>query len=83
MKKLLLSLIFLPFLFSCSEKEEMTPQQIAHEKNLQGFSVIVVDSCEYIIKREVMYYNSAHPSGFGYMAHKGNCRFCAERNKNK
>lgn len=34
------------------------------------FSVIEVDSCEYIIKYE----------GYrGFMAHKGNCKYCEER----
>lgn len=32
------------------------------------FKTIVIDSCEYI-------------SGYKRLAHKGNCRFCAERRK--
>lgn len=39
-----------------------------------GFNVVVVDSCEYIICE----------SGYkGFMAHKGNCKFCEQRAKNK
>ena len=33
-----------------------------------GYSTIVIDSCEYI-------------EGFNRLAHKGNCRFCVERRK--
>jgi hypothetical protein len=33
-----------------------------------GYSTIVIDSCEYI-------------EGFNRLAHKGNCRFCAERHR--
>jgi hypothetical protein len=38
------------------------------------FKVLTIDSCEYIV------------SGFGKsanVAHKGNCKFCQSRNKNK
>ena len=35
-----------------------------------GYHVVVIDSCEYLVRQ----------SGYsGYMAHKGNCRFCAIR----
>lgn len=33
-----------------------------------GYSTIVIDSCEYI-------------EGYNRLAHKGNCKFCAERHK--
>lgn len=36
------------------------------------FSIIEVDSCEYL------YVTGAYKSG---LAHKGNCRYCAERNR--
>ena len=40
--------------------------------NDQEYNVIVVDSCEYLYKR----------SGYrGYFAHKGNCKYCIERQK--
>ena len=39
-----------------------------------GFNTIVIDSCEYLIGRETY---------AGFMAHKGNCKFCKERNLNK
>lgn len=38
------------------------------------FTIIVVDSCEYLYGREAAGY-----AGYGFIAHKGNCRFCKER----
>lgn len=40
--------------------------------SVDGYDIVIVDSCEYII--------STYAHG-GIMAHKGNCRFCTERNK--
>ena len=37
-----------------------------------GFNTIVIDSCEYVI---------GHRSYQGYMAHKGNCKYCKMRNE--
>ena len=39
-----------------------------------GMQIVVIDSCEYF--KQAVY-------GVGYYvySHKGNCRFCAERNK--
>ena len=37
-----------------------------------GYNVVVIDSCEYLVRQ----------SGYsGYMAHKGNCKFCEIRHK--
>lgn len=43
-------------------------------ENVSGtcFDVIEIDGCEYVIG------NSGYK---GYLAHKGNCKYCAERNK--
>lgn len=47
----------------------------------KGFHVEVIDSCEYLVKSE-HYGNGGYQGyGFGYMAHKGNCKFCKERRK--
>lgn len=35
---------------------------------VDGYKIVVIDSCEYI-------------RGTYLLAHKGNCRFCAERNR--
>ena len=43
---------------------------------LNGFNIVVIDSCEYLIRVKSTSYH-----GFGYLAHKGNCRFCAKRRK--
>lgn len=58
-------------LFSCYENEQKE-QEI--RENWKDYAVIVIDSCEYIIKSSSDSYR-----GFGYMAHKGNCKFCKER----
>lgn len=44
------------------------------DENGDYWKVIVIDSCEYIERFE------GHA---GLLSHKGNCRFCKERNKNK
>ena len=36
----------------------------------QNYVIIVIDSCEYV-------------KGYYRLAHKGNCRFCKERNENE
>ena len=38
--------------------------------------VVVIDSCEYLIGHDFAGYR-----GYGYLAHKGNCKYCAERRK--
>lgn len=59
--------IILAVLLLMSCEEEHQPKKI-----VDGYEIIVVDSCEYLI---LPYYKG------GVMSHKGNCRFCAERNK--
>lgn len=50
-----------------SPKEEEKP--IFTDSSTSGYySTIVIDSCEYI-------------EAFNRLAHKGNCRFCAERHR--
>lgn len=56
---------------SCENKTEA---EIEEAKRLKGFNTVVIDSCEYLIKKEVAGYQ-----GYGYFSHKGNCRFCKER----
>lgn len=51
-----------------------TETEIEEQKRLKGFDIIVIDSCEYLEKSEALGYH-----GYGYFAHKGNCRFCQER----
>lgn len=37
---------------------------------------VVIDSCEYLISSR-----NETSKGFGYLSHKGNCKYCAERRK--
>jgi hypothetical protein len=52
-----------------------TKTEIEESKRLNGFYVIVIDSCEYL-GREVYIGNQ-----IGQFAHKGNCKYCAKRHK--
>ena len=71
MKKIILLALTALMMMGCEHK---TAAEIEKQKRLKGFSVIVIDSCEYLKDREISGYQ-----GFGYFAHKGNCRFCKER----
>lgn len=62
----LITIILIFLLASCENKEN------SKENYVDGYHVVVVDSCEYLRKTI---------GRSGYMAHKGNCRFCAERNR--
>lgn len=61
-------------------------KEAAEYKRWKGFSVVVIDSCEYLIRTYSDRKHIGHHGygfGYGYMAHKGNCRFCRERNEKK
>ena len=58
------------------QEQKEVKRQIEYQNRWKGYSVIVVDSCEYIVKTI-----DVHTGQSGYLAHKGNCRFCAERRK--
>ena len=51
-------------------------RQTRTTENINGttFDVIVIDSCEYLIGSALYE---------GYMAHKGNCKYCEQRHKHK
>lgn len=69
MKKIILLVFTILMMVGCvseAEREEI--------KRLNGFNVVVIDSCEYLKKSDETGY-----FGYGYFAHKGNCRFCKER----
>ena len=53
---------------------ETDSKKIEEQENLNGFNIVVIDSCEYLYKKIPAGY-----AGYGLMAHKGNCRFCKER----
>ena len=55
--------------------EGRTEEEREEAKRLGGFHTVVIDSCEYLKNDSSCYGNY----GYGYFAHKGNCRFCKER----
>ena len=48
------------------------------EQKWHGFEVVIIDSCEYIRKELIGYKKAAFET-----VHKGNCRFCKERDSIK
>ena len=71
MKKILLLALTTLMMTGCEHK---TDAEIEEAKRLNGFNIVVIDSCEYLEKSDAIGYQ-----GYGYFAHKGNCRFCKER----
>ena len=71
MKKIILLTITALMMVGCVYKTE---EEREEAKRLNGFNIIIIDSCEYLKKSECGGYH-----GYGYFAHKGNCRFCKER----
>ena len=71
MKKIILLALVTLTMMGCEYK---TDAEIEEAKRLNGFNIVVIDSCEYL-KMSTQSGNLGH----GYFAHKGNCRFCAER----
>ena len=75
MKKLLI-LIVAVFLFSCTDHENgkhdgffRGTQQVSGAAIESGYQTVVIEGCEYIYYSEYQGY-----SGYGFMAHKGNCK---------
>ena len=71
MKKIILLAFTALMVVGCEYK---TDAEIEEAKRLNGFNIVIIDSCEYLKMR----YTSGY-QGYGYFAHKGNCRFCKER----
>ena len=66
MKKIILLALTALIMVGCLNQND-----IAKSVEREDFSTIEYDSCEYLLR--VSYQ--------GYLAHKGNCRFCKERRK--
>lgn len=67
MRKAILTIIALLTLTACNESRKT---QTIESVGGTSFDVIEIDSCEYIIGS----------AGYkGYMAHKGNCKYCEQR----
>lgn len=82
MKKIFILTAILFAMISCSEQPDTN---IYHEVestndvyNVNGvyLRTVIIDSCEYLMGRECRGYD-----GYGYLSHKGNCKYCAERRK--
>ena len=71
MKKIMLLTFTALMMVGC---EYQTDVKIDEAKHLNGFKIVVIDSCEYLKNDEWV-----GNQGYGYFAHKGNCRFCKER----
>jgi hypothetical protein len=68
MKKIIL-LALTSLMMGCSNQND-----IAKSVEKGDFATIEYDSCEYLLRTIVNH---------GYLAHKGNCRFCKERRQNE
>jgi hypothetical protein len=84
MKKLLLSLLLLVGVTSCSDELETTPQTTESVPNdnymkfeygeVDEYHIQEIDGCEYILVNGTGDHEPA-------LTHKGNCKYCLERNK--
>lgn len=63
------------------QEQNEIKRQIEHQNRWKGYGVIIVDNCEYIVKTIDVDKGLRNATQSGYLAHKGNCRFCAERRK--
>ena len=83
MKKILFILVTLFAMISCNEQPDTNVHHCVKSTNdvyiVNGklrLRIVVIDSCEYLIGSRY------EPSvGYGYLSHKGNCKYCAERRK--
>jgi hypothetical protein len=55
----------------CNDNHQRTKEERGTDG--RNYQTIIIDSCEYLIGQ------NGHA---GFMSHKGNCKFCAERSKN-
>lgn len=76
LKNILLALATL-MMVGCDQQEAKSKQ----ERVGCDYSIIIVDSCEYIEKTDEFLIGANMGTKAGYVAHKGNCRFCAQRRK--
>ena len=67
MKKLILLIFTALMVVGCDVKQPDGTYKPA------SYKTYVIDSCEYV--------GHAASTQYDYLAHKGNCRFCAERRK--
>jgi hypothetical protein len=75
MKNIILLALTALMMVGCEYK---TAAEIEETERLKGFNIVVIDSCEYLKRSDATGYQ-----GYSYFAHKGNCRFCEERDSIK
>ena len=63
------------------QEQNKVKRQIEYKNRWKGYRVIIVDNCEYIVKTIDVSKGFRSATQSGYLAHKGNCQFCAERRK--
>lgn len=72
MKKLIFLILLASMLCaSCELKDRYMNRYMIYSKKdiyTYSFDIVIIDSCEYLLNRDML-------------AHKGNCRFCKERNE--
>ncbi|MEN8138784.1 MAG: hypothetical protein ABFR62_10170 [Bacteroidota bacterium] len=49
---------------------ELQTEQLINEMDIHDLQILVIDNCEYILYKK----SSSVNRGFGFMAHKGNCK---------
>ena len=83
MKKIFILTAILFAMISCSSEQPYTNIYHEVERTNDVYSIdgvylrtVVIDSCEYLIGRKCRGYY-----GYGFLSHKGNCKYCAERRK--
>ena len=81
MKKIILLALTALMMVGCDTRTEEQRYNDDYLQVKNGYSVIIVDNCEYIIKTIDVSKGFRNATQSGYLAHKGNCRFCAERKK--
>lgn len=81
MKKIILLALAALMMVGCDTRTEEQRYNDDYLQVQNGYSVIIVDNCEYIIKTIDVATGFRSATQSGYLAHKGNCRFCAERRK--
>lgn len=69
MEKYILLLLSIVLLISCNSNTNDAVVYNTKDKNCP-FNVIIIDSCEYL---------SGVDGNRGFLSHKGNCKFCKQR----
>ena len=84
MKKIIILALAVLIMAECKQQEAKSKHQrveCKQERVERDYSVIIVDGCEYIEKTDEYHIGADMGTKAGYLAHKGNCRFCTERRK--